>query len=55
MNPKPIRKPIKPRHKTFDEFLKVHAEAESRRHKEQQIRIEAFKQAVLLKGGFKDA
>ena len=55
MSRKPIRKPTKPRHKTFDEFLKVHAEAENRRHKEQQIRTEAFKQAVLLKEGSKDA
>lgn len=55
MNPNPARKPIKPRHSSFGEFLKVHAEAESRRHKEQQIRTEAFKQAVLLKEGSKDA
>lgn len=55
MNPKPIRKPIKPRHRSFAEFLKVHAEAESRRQKEQQIRTEAFKQAVLFKEGSKDA
>jgi hypothetical protein len=55
MNPKPARKPIKPRHRPFDEFLKVHAEAEEQRQKEQQIRTEAFKQAVLLREGSKDA
>jgi hypothetical protein len=55
MNRNPARKPTKPRYRSFDEFLKVHAEAESRRQKEQQIRTEAFKQAVLFKEGSKDA